>query len=78
MSTADAVALGAAEAPRRAHMSVWWRFRRHRLALFGFVVLAVFGFVAVAAPIVAVQDAFAARLALDNAQRDRRGQAVDW
>ena len=26
----------------------------------------------------AVQDAFAARLALDNAQRDRRGQAVDW
>ena len=58
MSTADAVAVGAAEAPRRAHMSVWWRFRRHRLALFGFVVLAVFAFVAVAAPIVAVQDPF--------------------
>ena len=58
MSTADAVAVGAAEAPRRAHMSIWWRFRRHRLALFGSVVLAVFLFVAVAAPIVAVQDPF--------------------
>ena len=58
MSTADAVAVGAAEAPRRAHMSVWWRFRRHRLALFGFVVLAIFAFVAIFAPIVAVQDAF--------------------
>ena len=58
MSTADAVAVGVAEAPRRAHMSIWWRFRRHRLALFGFVVLGVFSFMAVAAPIVAVQDAF--------------------
>ena len=58
MSTADAVAVGAAEAPRRSDMSIWWRFRRHRLALFGSVVLAVFCFMAVAAPIVALQDAF--------------------
>ena len=46
------------EATRRTRMSVWWRFRRHRLALFGFIVLGTFLLVAIFAPIVAVQDPF--------------------
>jgi peptide/nickel transport system permease protein len=32
-------------------MSVWWRFRRHRLALFGFVVLGILVMIAVFAPL---------------------------
>ena len=59
MSTAEGlVEVLEEEATRRTRMSVWWRFRRHRLALFGFIVLGTFGLVAIFAPIVAVQDPF--------------------
>ena len=51
MATAEALAGVIEEAPRRAKMSVWWRFRRHRLALFGFAVLGILVMIAVFAPL---------------------------
>ena len=44
------------ETRRRTRRSLWYRFRRHRLALFGFSVLALFGLMALFAPIVAIHD----------------------
>lgn len=44
------------EAPRSPSAQVWMRFRRHRLAVFGAVVLAVLGLVAIAAPWLAPAD----------------------
>ena len=42
--------------PRRGRRSVWRRFRRHRLALLGAVILAIFTFMAVFAPLVTWHD----------------------
>ena len=55
MSTANAsqdAPADLAEAPRRGRRTVWRRFRRHRLALFGAVLLGLFGLLAAAAPLV--------------------------
>ena len=41
---------------RRRHRSVWSRFRRHKLALFGFIVLIILGASAVFAPWIAPAD----------------------
>lgn len=51
MATAEALAGAIEEAPRRTRMSVWWRFRRHRLALFGFVMLGILVMIAIFAPL---------------------------
>ena len=55
MSNASAARDVAAEleaVPRRPRTGLWRRFRRHRVALFGVIVLAFFGFMAAFAPIV--------------------------
>ena len=58
MSTDDGTQLAAdlADASRRPRRTVWWRFRRHRLALWGLIILMFFGFGAVFAPWIAVHD----------------------
>ena len=60
MATENTIAQKLAEeaAPKRTHMSIWWRFRRHRLALIGFIILGTFIFIAILAPFIAVQDPF--------------------
>ena len=53
MSTAKTSREGAAalaEAPRRGRRSIWRRFRRHRLAVLGAVLLGLFGLLAAGAP----------------------------
>jgi peptide/nickel transport system permease protein len=44
------------DATRRPRRTVWFRFRRHRLALWGLGILLLFGFGAVFAPWIAVHD----------------------
>src|SRR3954452_20141089 len=51
-------ALGAAGAAPRRRTGVWQRFRRHRVAMVGLVILAALGLCAVFAPIVAHKDPY--------------------
>jgi len=58
MAPATATALATANAAPRKRTGVWQRFRRHRVAMVGLVILAMLGFCAVFAPIVAHNDPY--------------------
>ncbi|MFN8542121.1 MAG: oligopeptide ABC transporter permease [Thermomicrobiales bacterium] len=72
MPTPGNLALGAAPARRRT--SVWSRFRRHRVALVGLVILATLVIGAIGAPVIARQDPY--RLSISAIRKPPRAANI--